>query len=192
MDLPKKIRRWLSPLSAFLILMLLPSLGLVTVLVATSGFGKLASVALGALTGILIGGLKVLRGVRGCRIAVEACSKEFGVEQKFDPWDAAGAVAEAHLYAWRERIRPENLAILLGFALPVRVRTKYFEPDVEELKEDRLLSRSQVRSSMGRLCVEVFFYGRLFISFSQSLACWIGDILSKVSPVIRWFLGGGS
>ena len=85
----------------------------------------------------------------------------------------------------------ERLGELVGFLLPRRIRKQAFEPFFEEMKADRLEAASSARSFAAKAWVEFCFHFRLLVTFVQSLLCWFGDILSKMSPVFKWLLGGG-
>ncbi|MGC4017500.1 MAG: hypothetical protein QM755_23745 [Luteolibacter sp.] len=84
-------------------------------------------------------------------------------------------------------IRPERLFTYLQFLLPKRVRERYFEPYLEELKEDRILALQAQPSAFGRRFIEACYYFRLALALLRSFACIIGDLLAKLAPFLKMF-----
>lgn len=88
---------------------------------------------------------------------------------------------------------PTMLGKLLSFLVPRRVREECFEPFFEDLKADCLENLARTGSRGVKRWIEFCFYFRLCITVVQSLVCYLGELLSKLAPLIRAvFFKGGS
>ena len=81
-----------------------------------------------------------------------------------------------------------NLADILRFFLPDKVREKIYEPYEQELKKDFILAASKPHTKIGRFFIWLGFYLRLTIAFFQSLTCWI---LGTFPSLFKALLGIG-
>ena len=84
----------------------------------------------------------------------------------------------------------EKFAFVLGFFMPQRFRDRVFLNVIEEVREDRIVAKAAPTSKAAEWIIELGFLWRLMITFVQCQLEWLCSIIAKISPILKWLVGG--